>query len=200
VKLGGVHGARLANRPLFLRHAIGTPTIRWEEGQRQLDLWGDLRTRILREMLTPLMKGRIVEPEVGGILAAPSQYSRPEARAAIASPTGTIVAEQDAVLRSTLESVLSHQYEIIRPIGRGGMGSVYLARERALDRFVAIKVLRPDLAVSEGHRERFRREARIAARLSHPGILGLHSFGEIENLWYFVMTYVRGERDRKSVV
>lgn len=73
------------------------------------------------------------------------------------------------------------------------MGCVYLARERSLERFVAIKVLRPDLADAEGHRERFRREARIAARLSHPSILGLHSFGEVENLWYFVMTYVRGE-------
>ena len=139
--------------------------------------------------------------EAGGTLAGPSQYFRtelaadslPEARSAIASATGAIIAEQDAALRSTLESVLSHQYEIIRAIGRGGMGSVYLARERALDRFVAIKVLRPDLAVAESHRERFRREARIAARLSHPGILGLHSFGEIDNLWYFVMTYVRGE-------
>lgn len=135
-----------------------------------------------------------IRKEVESLLAAAAAAdSIPEARAAIASATGAIVAEQDAVLRSTLESVLSHQYEIIRPIGRGGMGSVYLARERALDRFVAIKVLRPDLAVAESHRERFRREARIAARLSHPGILGLHSFGEIENLWYFVMTYVRGE-------
>jgi len=73
------------------------------------------------------------------------------------------------------------------------MGWVYLARERALERFVAIKVLRPELAIAEGHRERFRREARIAARLNHPGILGLHSFGEIGNLWYFVMSYIRGE-------
>jgi hypothetical protein len=132
--------------------------------------------------------------EVDSLLtAARAADSLPEARAAIASATGSIVAEQDAALRSLLERVLSNQYEILRPIGRGGMGTVYLARERALDRFVAIKVLRPDLAIAEGHRERFRREARIAARLSHPGILGLHSFGEIDNLWYFVMTYVRGE-------
>ena len=101
--------------------------------------------------------------------------------------------EQDTALRNLLESVLSHQYEIIRSLGSGGMGCVYLARERSLERFVAIKVLRPDLAVAESHRERFRREARIAARLSHPGILGLYSFGEIDNLWYFVMAYVNGE-------
>ena len=101
--------------------------------------------------------------------------------------------ELDDALRSLLDSALSQQYEIIRPLGRGGMASVYLAKERALERFVAIKVLRPDLALAEGHRERFRREARTAANLSHPGILALHSFGEIDNLWYFVMTYVRGE-------
>lgn len=132
--------------------------------------------------------------EVESLLAAAdSGDSIPEARAAIALAAGNLISEQDASQRNLLESVLSHQYEIIRPIGSGGMGSVYLARERALDRLVAIKVLRPDLAVAENHRERFRREARIAARLSHPGILGLYSFGEIDNLWYFVMAYVSGE-------
>ena len=119
------------------------------------------------------------------------QYSRSARRDRDAA--SSLVSNEDASLRALLDSVLSHQYEIIRPLGRGGMGWVYLARERALERFVAIKVLRPELAIAEGHRERFRREARIAARLTHPGILGLHSFGEIGNLWYFVMTYVRGE-------
>lgn len=127
------------------------------------------------------------------VAAAKVADSIPEARAAIASATRTLVQDQDAGLRTVLESVLSHQYEIIRPLGSGGMGSVFLARERSLDRFVAIKVLRPDLASAESHRERFRREARIVARLSHPGILGLYSFGDIDNLWYFVMAYVRGE-------
>jgi len=127
------------------------------------------------------------------LAAAGAADSIPEARVAIANAASSLVSVEDASLRALIDSVLSHQYEIIRPLGRGGMGWVYLARERALERFVAIKVLRPDLALAEGHRERFRREARIAARLTHPGILGLHSFGEIGNLWYFVMTYVRGE-------
>ena len=127
------------------------------------------------------------------IAASDAAESLPEARAAIARATGAIVREQDAALRDALERALGQQYEIMRALGRGGMGCVYLARERSLERFVAIKVLRPDLADTEGHRERFRREARIAARLAHPAILGLHTFGEIDNLWYFVMTYVRGE-------
>ncbi|MEO7771766.1 MAG: serine/threonine-protein kinase [Gemmatimonadaceae bacterium] len=121
--------------------------------------------------------------EVDSLLAASDGAdSLPTARAAIAS-----AAEQ-----SVLESALGQQYEIVRLLGRGGMGAVYLARERALERFVAIKVLRPDLADAPDARERFRREARIAAQLSHPGILPLHTFGEVAGLWYFVMAYVRG--------
>lgn len=108
----------------------------------------------------------------------------PRARAGGAAP--------DAALRTALESALGQQYEIVRLLGHGGMGSVYLARERALERFVAIKVLRPELAEVQQGRERFRREARVAAQLSHPGILPLHTFGEVGGVWYFVMGYVRG--------
>jgi hypothetical protein len=170
-----------------------------------IDRWQQIKSTVALAMETP-KSGRAglirtacgddedLRREVQSLVdSAQAADSLPEARAAIASAAGAMAAEQDATLRSQIESVLGHQYEIIRMLGSGGMGCVYLARERALERFVAIKVLRPDLAVTEAHRERFRREARIAARLSHPGILGLHSFGEIENIWYFVMTYVRGE-------
>jgi serine/threonine protein kinase len=98
----------------------------------------------------------------------------------------------DRALQALLSTALGQQYEIVRPLGQGGMGAVYLARERALDRFVAIKVLRPDLAEAADSRERFRREARVAAQLSHRGILPLHTFGEVNGIWYFVMGYVRG--------
>ena len=102
-------------------------------------------------------------------------------------------AGQTDSISQLLAVALGHQYEIIRELGRGGMGAVYLAREKALERLVAIKVLKPELAASAESRERFRREARIAANLSHPGILQLHTFGEISGVWYFVMSYVRGE-------
>jgi serine/threonine-protein kinase len=98
----------------------------------------------------------------------------------------------DRALQAILATALGQQYEIVRPLGQGGMGAVYLARERALERFVAIKVLRPELAETEASRERFRREARVAAQLSHPNILPLHTFGEVNGIWYFVMGYVRG--------
>jgi len=115
--------------------------------------------------------------------------SLPGARAAIAASLG---AHPSSDLRATLESAVGQHYEIVSSIGHGSMGVVYLARERSLERFVAIKVLRPELALSPEGRERFRREARVAAQLSHPGILPLHAFGEVGGVWYFVMGYVRG--------
>ena len=96
-------------------------------------------------------------------------------------------------LRAALERALGAQYEIVRLLGRGGMGAVYLARERALERTVAIKVLPPEIAVSAEAQERFRREARTAAQLTHPNIVPLHTFGEVEGMMYFVIGYVEGE-------
>jgi predicted Ser/Thr protein kinase len=96
-------------------------------------------------------------------------------------------------LRKLLERTLRDQFEVIRPLGRGGMGVVYLARERGLERLVAIKVLLPEVSATEESRERFRREARTAARLTHPNILPLYAFGEVGELAYLVMGYVRGE-------
>lgn len=93
------------------------------------------------------------------------------------------------------EQVLEHlgaQYQVVREIGRGGMGVVFLARDIALHRLVAIKVLRQEFSSLEEHRERFRREARMTARLNHPNIVPLHSFGEIGDLTYIVMKYVHG--------
>jgi RNA polymerase subunit RPABC4/transcription elongation factor Spt4 len=95
-------------------------------------------------------------------------------------------------IRTALTAKLASQYRIVRLLGRGGMGSVYLARDLTLDREVAIKVVK----TADDSREiydRFRREARTAAKLSHPNIVPLHAFGEVEGMPYFVMGYVRGE-------
>ena len=88
---------------------------------------------------------------------------------------------------------LVHEFQIVRLLGRGAMGSVYLARDLALHRVVALKVLRWDLGASPDDCERFRREARTTGQLSHPSIVPLHSFGESPNLMYMVMRYVPGE-------
>jgi len=112
-----------------------------------------------------------------------------EARALSTSRASTDV----ETLRATLQQNLGESYDILSTLGVGGMGAVFLARERALDRYVAIKTLRAEAAMTAASRERFRREARIAAGLSHPGILPLYTFGETGGTWYLVMGYVRGQ-------
>lgn len=92
-----------------------------------------------------------------------------------------------------LQSVLAGRYSLERELGRGGMGIVYLARDVALDRPVAIKLFPPDLAARPALRERFLREARTAARLSHPNIVPIHTVEESGRLVWFVMAYVPGE-------
>ena len=109
-----------------------------------------------------------------------------------------VPAEMEHPLAAGLRAAIGGQYEIVRLLGRGAMGAVFLARERALEREVAIKVLPPEGSGDDGQ-ERFRREARIAARLTHPNIVPLHSFGEAGGLLYFVMGYVRGESLRSRL-
>jgi serine/threonine-protein kinase len=87
---------------------------------------------------------------------------------------------------------LAGQYAIRREVGRGGMGVVYLARDLKLDRDVAIKTLPPQLASDPVIRERFLREARTAAALSHPNIVPIHRADEMGGQVFFVMGYVDG--------
>ena len=94
---------------------------------------------------------------------------------------------------SALAAALTGQYDIEREIGRGGMGIVYLARDLKLDRPVAIKTLPAHLAGSPDVRERFLREARTAAHLSHPSIVPIHRADEIAGQVFFVMGYVDGD-------
>ena len=89
------------------------------------------------------------------------------------------------------------QLEILRLIGQGGMGAVYKARQPALDRFVALKVLPPATAGDPGFAERFNREARALARLNHPNIVAVHDFGKAGTLHYLVMEFVDGANLRE---
>ncbi len=84
-------------------------------------------------------------------------------------------------------------YRIEERIGRGGMGVVYRAQHLNLQRRAAIKIIAPDLAESEGFRERFTREARIAAALQHPNIVTVYDAGEVDGLLYLAMQYIQGE-------
>ncbi len=102
----------------------------------------------------------------------------------------------DAVPR--LKTALTERYTIERELGRGGMATVYLARDVKHDRPVALKVLRPELAAVLGA-ERFLREIRLTAQLQHPHILTLIDSGEADGFLYYVMPYVEGETLRQRL-
>ncbi len=95
-------------------------------------------------------------------------------------------------------TVLAGRYALERELGRGGMATVYLARDVKHHRSVAVKVLRPELAASLGA-ERFLREIEIAARLTHPHILPLHDSGNADGVLFYVMPFVEGESLRERL-
>src|SRR3989449_11252250 len=97
-----------------------------------------------------------------------------------------------------LTAALAGRYAIERELGRGGMATVYLARDLKHDREVALKVLRPELAAVLGA-ERFLEEIRISAKLDHPHILTLIDSGEGEGFVWYVLPYVRGESLREKL-
>lgn len=84
-------------------------------------------------------------------------------------------------------------YEIVEPVGAGGMGEVYRARDTRLDRTVALKVLPAHLATDSAARERLEREARSVAALNHPNICTLHDVGAHEGVSFLVMEHLEGE-------
>src|SRR5271166_2598090 len=88
--------------------------------------------------------------------------------------------------------VFSNRYELTHLIARGGMAQVYRARDRLLDRPVALKVLFPELSVDRAFVERFRREAQAAANLSHPNIVPVFDWGEDGGTYFIVMEFIDG--------
>src|SRR5690554_6318734 len=88
---------------------------------------------------------------------------------------------------------LGNRYELVSRIGSGGMAVVYLAKDLVLDRHVAVKVLNDSLSHDDNFVDRFRREARAAARLSHPNVVNIYDVGEDDAIHYIVMEYVDGK-------
>jgi serine/threonine-protein kinase len=96
------------------------------------------------------------------------------------------------------DTIFGHRYRVEREIGRGGMATVYAARDLRHDRLVAVKVLNEDLSLGFGV-ERFQREIAITAKLSHPNILPLHDSGEMNGRLYYVTPFVSGESLRERL-
>src|SRR5437867_9012192 len=88
------------------------------------------------------------------------------------------------------------RYHVLERIAAGGMGEVFRAHDAVLAREVAIKVLHRSLAGDQGFVDRFRREARAAASLSHPNIVAVYDWGAVDGIYYMVMEFVRGRAVR----
>ncbi len=108
--------------------------------------------------------------------------------------TDTGSAKQPAFVPPAVEEIakLFPQLEILELIGKGGMGAVYQARQKELDRIVALKILPPGIGDDPAFAGRFAREAKALAKLNHPGIVTIYDFGRADGLFYFLMEFVDG--------
>jgi eukaryotic-like serine/threonine-protein kinase len=95
--------------------------------------------------------------------------------------------------------ILNNRYELVEKLGSGGMAMVYRARDKMLERSVAVKLLQEEYSRDEAFQERFRQEARAAANLSHPNIVTVHDFGLDEGQLFIVMEYIPGT-DLKALI
>jgi hypothetical protein len=98
-----------------------------------------------------------------------------------------------AEIQARLAAALGAKYEVRRLLGRGGFAEVYEVWDQELERRLAVKVLRPDIAWTPGMLQRFRQETKAVARLSHPNVLAIHFVGEGEGIVYYAMPFVEGE-------
>lgn len=105
----------------------------------------------------------------------------------IVTPHGSFVLPAPHDLAAKIPNI-----EVLEQLGHGGMGVVYKGRQPFLDRFVAIKLLRPEVGQSDEFQTRFLREARMLAKLRHPYIVTVYDFGKADDLYYLVMEYVEG--------
>jgi serine/threonine protein kinase len=121
-----------------------------------------------------------------------ADVSRVAGATAVSTVTGPPAKPQRDHLLELLREATLGDYEVLGELGRGGMATVYLAHDLALDRKVAIKVISPALLAGEGMVERFKREARTAASLSHPHIIPIYAVKETDRILYFVMKFVEG--------
>lgn len=131
-------------------------------------------------------------PPSEGEAAPPQEPAAPGGDAAASPASGEAEYDGWLAVRRQLEEATRGEFEILGELGRGGMARVYRARDLALDRNVAIKVMAPGLLLGEGTVERFRQEAVTVAKLDHPNIITIHTVREAGPLHYFVMQVVEG--------
>jgi eukaryotic-like serine/threonine-protein kinase len=95
--------------------------------------------------------------------------------------------------------MLGTRYEIVHLLGQGGMGAVYKARDRELDRMVALKVIRPEMAVHPEILRRFKQELILARKITHRNVIRIFDLGEADGIKFITMEYIEG-RDLRSLL
>ena len=188
------------------RPGAGMSADRWREIQQAVDGALDLPPEArgayldracggdaaLRESVARLLDACERAEREDALLAAPASLFAAPMLAELAMRDAAAEEERRAAQLDALRSALAGRYTVERELGRGGMAAVYLAYDVRHARPVAIKVVARDVG-SPVVAERFLHEIRIAARLTHPHVLGVHDSGEAGGLLYYVMPYIQGE-------
>jgi len=169
----------------------GDRSSRPEEGSEDLTLDGSRDTG-------HLMHG--TELEVTGAQSVPGSSPGSGARSGTSSSGG---GQRTGVDRARLTATdlnvlpegfeIGHRYRVVRVLGRGGMGAVYRVLDRELDREVALKIIRPDIADNATTLDRFKREIMLASRITHKNVLRVYDLGEADGLKFVTMQFVEGE-------
>src|SRR2546421_3764646 len=138
-----------------------------------------------------LCTGCVLEAAISGAVAGGDDPGRPASSMRATTPDDVAPASQKTARAAELLGELG-DYELLEEIGRGGQGVVFRARQKSLNRTVALKIISLGQWASKAHLKRFRLEAEAAARLEHPGIVPIHEVGERDGSCYFSMKFVEG--------
>jgi serine/threonine-protein kinase len=179
---------------------------RWQSNQPQTiesaisgDLATDERELLLSELLVLEVDYRRRKGETPELEDYADRF--PEDTQAIREALGIQQARSAGFEPPTVEQIgkLFPELDIVELLGAGGMGAVYKARQKGLDRFVALKILPEEFGSDVKFALRFTREARTLARLNHPNIVSVFEFGNVEDIYYFLMEFVDGSTLRDVV-
>src|SRR5215831_13337944 len=137
-------------------------------------------------------------------LTSSSSFDGPTIGVASSSSSGgsdapTVEVRRPVAPALTLGKVLGGRYEILQKLGEGGMGAVYKARDHEVDRLVALKVIRPELAANPEILQRFKQELVLARQITHRNVVRIYDLGEAEGVKFITMEYVDGE-DLKTIL
>jgi tRNA A-37 threonylcarbamoyl transferase component Bud32 len=191
----------------------------WAKKRRQASGQWTTPTPVSRDWIAqPIRERQVIEPAVGTCPECGAALSSdcpeglcPKCLLRFGLPESEVQPVEDRQDRTTPHrglftpptpaelAPLFPQLEILELIGQGGMGAVYKARQTKLDRLVALKILPPQAGRDPAFAERFAREARALGCLSHPHIVAVHDFGEVNGLFYILMEYVNGVSLRQAL-